>query len=170
MSRAQEEAERLIKLYALEPPIDVMALAERLGINVQIRPFEDNLSGLVVAANEEAVEEAVIGVNSNHARVRQRFTIAHEIGHFVLHKSEKKFFVDEASHFFRESHSPAEAALEREANAFAAALLMPEAAVRELAGDYVDIHDEAAIRRLAREFAVSPQALMIRVSNLQLAF
>ena len=47
---------------------------------------------------------------------------------------------------------------------------MPEAAVRELAGDYVDIHDEAAIRRLAREFAVSPQALMIRISNLQLAF
>jgi Zn-dependent peptidase ImmA (M78 family) len=166
ISRAQKEAERLIKLYDLEPPIDARALAERLGINVQIRPFEDNLSGLVIAANEEAV----IGVNSNHARVRQRFTIAHEIGHFVLHRSEKTFFVDEASIFFRESHSPAEAALEREANAFAAALLMPETAVRELAGDYVDIHDEAAIRRLAREFAVSPQALMIRLSNLQLAF
>ncbi len=64
--------------------------------------------------------------------VRQRFTIAHELGHFFLHRASSTVFVDAAPIFFRdESSSNGSQREEIEANAFAAELLMPEDAIRQ---------------------------------------
>src|SRR6185312_712682 len=76
-----------------------------------------DFSGLLIRKDGHAL----IGINSSEASVRQRFTIAHELGHFVLHP-QKDAFVD-----FRKERGAGEVRppRERHADMFAAALLMP---------------------------------------------
>jgi Zn-dependent peptidase ImmA (M78 family) len=58
---------------------------------------------------------------------------------------------------------------EREANAFAAELMMPESAIRSLmVTDPIDVFDDAAVKQLANRFGVSTQALIIRLTELDL--
>src|SRR5262245_20755179 len=72
-------------------PINPQKVAEWLGIEVKRLPFEDDLSGILI--REEG--HSVIGINKNHHLNRQRFTMAHEIGHHALdHHGE--VFVDQA--------------------------------------------------------------------------
>src|SRR3954470_4270018 len=69
----------------------------------------------------------IIGINSSHPETRKRFTIAHEMGHLVLHQLDqvhvdKQFLVKLRDDISSQAIDPHEI----EANAFAAALLMPE--------------------------------------------
>lgn len=115
----------------------------------------------------------MIGLNATHAKTRQRFTIAHEIGHLHLHQG-RPMFVDRSVRIDRRD---ANAALgldreEIEANSFAAALLMPQemilAAVTQLSPHRGATGTEETIRRLASRFDVSPQAMEYRLANLGL--
>ena len=138
----------------------------RLGISIVREPLPgQQVSGFYLRRGETQV----IGVNSAHANVRQRFTIAHEIGHAVL-SARDHLYVDRIARL-RDAHSaegtdPAEI----EANAFAAELLMPrdllDAHLRRRGG--LDIYDQDDVRRLADDFEVSTQALLIRLSTLDL--
>jgi Zn-dependent peptidase ImmA (M78 family) len=112
----------------------------------------------------------VIGINSTHAKTRQRFTIAHECGHLQLHAG--KMYVDARVNFRDAVSGLAIDHEEIEANAFAAALLMPQdhvlteirkASKRHESHDVTVIVDE-----LARAFVVSKQAMEIRLKNLGL--
>lgn len=112
-------------------------------------------------------EQEVIGVNSAHHRVRQRFTVAHELGHATFDRG-NGIHIDKA---FRLRNAASGMAIDPEeiaANWFAAALLMPEAEVRAAAAEGIDISDEAAVRGLARQFGVSQPAMMYRLVNLGL--
>ena len=86
------------------------------------------MSGLL--HRSEDGNRAVIGVNSRHPTVRQRFSIAHELGHLVLHKP--AFQIDQHAFVsFRNSKSSsASDPHEIEANQFAAVLLIPEALLK----------------------------------------
>ena len=55
-----------------------------MGALVRYAPFDGQMSGLL--HRSEDGNRAVIGVNSRHPTVRQRFSIAHELGHLALHK------------------------------------------------------------------------------------
>ena len=101
---------------------------------------------------------------------RQRFTIAHECGHYELHRTDEPVFIDATPVFFRDDISTEGRSLrEIAANGFAAALLMPEQKLRELLREQpIDAFDEIAIRRMANLFGVSTQALTIRLSRLDL--
>jgi Zn-dependent peptidase ImmA (M78 family) len=110
----------------------------------------------------------VIGVNSQHHRNRQRFTIAHELGHHRLHPNDPTVYIDDLMVHFRgeDIHAPL-TATELEANTFAASLLMPEDFIkRDFAGKKIDAQDEAAVRQLAHRYQVSVQALTIRLVEL----
>jgi Zn-dependent peptidase ImmA (M78 family) len=115
-------------------------------------------------------DEIVIGVNESQADVRQRFTIAHEIGHMLLH-ADQPLIVDHGFALIglrRDDGAPGDQR-EIEANAFAAALLMPEKWVTAaLRGRDVDLSDDAEIQSLAKRFGVSQQAMMYRLMNLGL--
>ena len=93
----------------------------------------------------------------NGGEDRRRFTIAHEIGHFVLHPGRCRAERDGLA-------NAAMLAEEREADAFAAELLMPEhlvwQAVREQGAD---------VQRLADRFQVSSRAMQVRLRRLHLA-
>jgi Zn-dependent peptidase ImmA (M78 family) len=128
---------------------------------------EDSVSGMPVIKDDRSV----IGVNQNHHPNRRRFTIGHELGHYVLHRKNAKVFVDASPVFFRDTTSSDGMQLQEiDANAFAAELLMPEDVVREYVGDQlVDVYDDATIRRLAARFEVSVQAVTIRLIRLGLS-
>lgn len=151
------------------PPVDPMRIASLAGVEVRFEPFEDereDVSGVLVR-DTSAPERAVIGINSLHHPNRQRFTAAHELGHYFLHSG--PLFVDGGKmRDFRDKQSAqATEPREIEANTFAAALLMPEAWLR------VDLRaaaapTEEAIEELARKYRVSTTALTLRLVNLGL--
>ncbi|MDE0041060.1 MAG: ImmA/IrrE family metallo-endopeptidase, partial [Candidatus Poribacteria bacterium] len=100
-----------------------------------------------------------------------RFTLAHECGHFLLHKREiaKEVHVDKAfPMLMRDSMSAMGISeMEMEANLFAAELLMPAALIsEELESNPIDIDEEDAIDELARRFKVSQSAMRFRLGNL----
>lgn len=154
----------LAKMKASEPPVPVVAIAQSLGIKVRSGQLPDDLSGFLV--HEDG--NVFIGVNSLHPKSRQAFTVAHELGHFLLHPSTN--FVDRKLIFFRDARSAqATDVREMQANQFAADLLMPEPMLHKaLKGEAVDLEDEDRLSSLAKSFGVSTQALMYRLINLDL--
>lgn len=145
-------------------PISVAGIAEYYNIKVFTEEFDDDVSGILIIEDDQPM----IGVNSGHHMHRQRFSVAHELGHYLLHGQLSRTFVDSGYIYFRDSRSSTgEHQHEMEANAFAAALLMPpEALVAELGQGDIDVLDEYAVGRLATRFGVSPQALSIRLARL----
>ncbi len=166
-SRAVSKAKELLGRVGSDVPVDVEAAAKAYGVTVVQQDLEDSVSGMLVIKDDHGV----IGVNQNHHPNRRRFTIGHELGHYVLHRKNAKVFVDASPVFFRDiASSDGMQSQEIAANAFAAELLMPEAAVREYVGNQlVDVYDDATIRRLAARFGVSVQAMTIRLIRLELA-
>lgn len=151
-------AQELLKQSgANEPPIDVKALAEDCGALVLLYPFEDDLSGLVV----ELDGGAAIGVNSGQVQVRQRFTIAHELGHYLLGHHER-FHID-LGRGDRDGTPPGyDWISERAANDFAAELLMPTGLIHQFD------NGERSASDLAQLFDVSALAMGYRLANLGL--
>jgi len=167
MSKAEKAARRLLRRHGPPVlPIDVKGIAQTEGLPVTFHDLEDRVSGMLV--REE--DSAVMAVNVNHHENRQRFTIAHELGHFLLHEETPTVFVDDLMVHFRSERTvkrfdPREA----QANEFAACLLMPrELLKQDLVDNPVDVSDDAAVRRLARRYRVSAQALTIRLMSLGL--
>ena len=140
-----------------EPRVPIDRLAELCGVHVLPRRFEDGLSGLLVTLEQGAA----IGVNDQHSRGRQRFTVAHELGHYLLAHYDR-FHLDLPTAEAGESPSY-DWRLEQEANRFAADVLMP-AALLELAHRQVP---QSAV--LATRFGVSEVAMGYRLINLGLA-
>jgi Zn-dependent peptidase ImmA (M78 family) len=124
---------------------------------------DDDVSGFYLNQNGTQL----IAVNSSHPPVRQRFTMAHELGHALLHRGEG-IHMDQA--FKLRLRASANAPVDRDevdANRFAAALLMPEHDIRQLVAKHgLDLHDDWLTRRWAREFGVSQQAMMYRLMEL----
>jgi Zn-dependent peptidase ImmA (M78 family) len=68
-------------------PVPVEKIADSLGVDVRWEPADQDLSGFLLRDPKD--RRAIIGVNSKHHKNRQRFTIGHELGHFLLHQGEK---------------------------------------------------------------------------------
>ena len=147
-----------------EAPVPVERVAEHLGIGVEWSDLGRDCSGVLIRQGDRAV----IGVNGSDHANRRRFTIAHEIGHYVLH--ERETYVDTGYRVnFRDLDSGSGTRSEEiEANRFAAALLMPEAMVRkafdDVAFELAGSGDDEELRELARRFGVSTQAMAYRLA------
>jgi Zn-dependent peptidase ImmA (M78 family) len=146
------------------PPVPVDKIAEALGATVRYSPFEGELAGMLVRANGHII----IGVNSLHHPNRQRFTIAHECGHFLLHQGEE-IHIDRTFRINKrnEVSSLAVDADEIEANRFAAELLMPfDMMMADLRERDIDVENEQELKELAKRYQVSVQSLTHRITNL----
>ena len=134
-------------------PIEVTPLANRLGVRVYRAPWPNEISGKIQRDARRGGDSGfAIFVNADHPAVRRRFTIAHEIAHYVLH--ERKIgdgIFDDALYRSGLPHQE-----EVQANALAADILMPRNRVREMQRLYGD-----DIGQLARIFWVSEQAMSI---------
>lgn len=165
-SKPVEVARQLLERFGEQPPIDIEAIVKAHSIAIRRQDLEDSVSGMLVIKDGRTT----IGVNENHHPNRQRFTLAHELGHFLLHRSVSNIFIDASTIFFRDgASSDGSKTQEIDANAFAAELLMPEKQLREIINNQpLDAFDEGAVRRLAAQFGVSAQALTIRLTRLGL--
>ena len=153
-----EAAARLLADLGIDTaPVDVKDVATMCGIPIVTLAADPSLSGLVV----ELDHGPVIGVNSSEPESRQRFSIAHELGHFILNHLDT-FHVD-LSTSSKEGDPPGyNWRHERAANTFAANLLMPEDLVSKA---YVD---DSSVHTLAGIFEVSVTAMGFRLRNLRL--
>lgn len=159
---ARQKAKELFKEFVTKfPPVNVERIARSKGIKVEYAPFDDGLSGMAMIKDGQAA----IGINSLHHPNRQRFTLAHELGHIFLHKKqlEKAVHIDKGS--LRRDRVSAEGTdpLEVQANAFAAELLMPEALLSAALDQKLDLEDEQVLEALANKFRVSLIALQYRL-------
>lgn len=150
-------------------PVKVDRVAKRRGINIRYSVLDDELSGMAFYKDEMAV----IGVNARHHVHRQRFTIAHEIGHFMLHDDvlQKGMHVDKVITMLNRdpASSTGTVNLEIEANQFAAELLMPRALIltymEDEGWDYGRVPDDQAVEVMARAFNVSATAMTYRIAK-----
>lgn len=133
------------------PAVPIEKVAEKLGLKVIEFDFPTSISGVLKK------ERKVIGVNKNHHPVRRRFTIAHELGHFLLgHDIGKN---DDVVDEDFDKPLPKE----REANIFASCILMPANWIRaEVKGKEINL------KELAQKFEVSEQAITIKLLELNL--
>lgn len=153
------------------PPVPVEQIARSLNAQIRHEPFSGDVSGALLR-DERAT---IIGVNALHPETRQRFTIAHELGHLVFHTGHPVHF-DRAPFRINLRNAASSVACdpeEIEANRFAAELLMPawmlkrDLLEQEIAG--VDVSDEYAletVKWLANRYQVSVQAMAIRLATL----
>lgn len=150
------------------PPVPVEDIARSVGALIRYVPFEGEgeVSGMLF----RNAEQTIIGVNSLHHPNRQRFTIAHELGHLLLHKEQEELHVDTGVYSVQlrdNVSSQAVSRAEMEANRFAAELLMPKSMLlAELRAGEVDFESEDGLLNLARRYRVSAQAMSLRLNNL----
>lgn len=169
---SEKEAQNLIKRHNIKtPPVAVIDIAKSLGINVIPYAFGDGVSGILVVENNKST----IGYSTSDSKARQRFTIAHELGHFVLRHSTQteQLFVDKnflVKYRGLQKYSHTEIIHEQQANAFAAELLMPKSLIEvELSKkDYMDLTESELIEELAKVFDVSVIAMSYRLTNLSI--
>lgn len=151
-----------------KPPVPVEKLVSLLGIRLIYKFFETDVSGLIGPENGEVI----MCVNQKHSETRQRFTIAHELGHYSLHGKDGTFVdVDFRGSVYRDGISTrAIDAREMEANAFAAELLMPLffLEVDLKTNVFLDYESDDRIAKMAELYKVSEQALVIRLTNMKL--
>ncbi|HYF66633.1 MAG TPA: ImmA/IrrE family metallo-endopeptidase [Ohtaekwangia sp.] len=151
-------------------PIPVEKIARTKGVEVMPYDLGNEVSGVLVITDKKGT----IGFNPTQSKVRQRFTIAHELGHYLLHsESNKELFVDKdfiVKFRSKKNYSPTEQRHESEANAFAAALLMPKTFVlAEIAKQkFQSLSESELIEELAKVFDVSVPAMTYRLSDLSI--
>ncbi|NPA50955.1 MAG: ImmA/IrrE family metallo-endopeptidase [Epsilonproteobacteria bacterium] len=143
--------------------IDPFKEAKKYGIEVKpiskLKNITPDLCGYI---EKDKNNKVTIYYNSNHPINRIRFTIAHELAHFLLGhlNEEKKFFRDTTENFNTNSHLPKEI----EANKMAAKILMPEDKIKYLIFE----KNITSIKELAKIMKVSEVAMKYRLQNLGL--
>ena len=168
MSTAESDAQQILERIWHPPPepqqvrlpVDPFDIARRLGLQVYTdHGLEDEVSGMLV--KRAGYDDPEILLNAGDSRNRQRFTCAHELGHYTKRTQAGDDgpweYVDHRDALSTRGRDPDEIY----ANQFAAALLMPAPAVRSLAGTLV-------LPTLAYEFGVSADAMSFRLQNLGL--
>lgn len=147
----KEEATRLLaRLKVQPPPVSLVSICEMLDIGLARSPLGSKDAMLMNSPN---MGTALIMVNSNHRTCRQRFSIAHELGHYTLNHSCMAFSGGDGFMQLPEE--------EREANIFAAEMLMPEKYLLHCwAVNKLNTYDVSQI------FRVSKQAATISINHL----
>ena len=138
----------------LKPPIPVCEIARATGIKDIIERDLASIGGMLVADEEKNV--GVILHHSTGPIGRKRFTIGHELGHFLLlhHGSHQSCL---ASNIKEGSSSSSNADIEAEANEFAQRLLMPDSFVASSINS--SIPDIELLREISNTFGVSFEAM-----------
>lgn len=170
MNKSIKKAQEILKnLGVTEVPVKLDSVAKYLNITIYEKDLPDDISGILDVNNPENPR---ILVNSNHSTNRKNFSIAHEIGHFLLHHGSFGVHVDRKTYMRDSKSKEGLYHIEIEANKFASELLMPTAFIKkELEGieDLIDTNDDI-IDNLAKKFAVSTTAMSIKFQSLGYSF
>ena len=142
-------------LNDIQLPISLSSVLDKYSITLKTGAFEDkNISGAFNRKDQE------IYVAEDEAPNRKAFTVAHELGHYFLHENKKTdvFLREQILNLTEENREN-----EKEANWFAASLLMPEKLIKK----YYSMTKDIDV--LSTLFGVSPTAVYFRLKNLGLS-
>jgi len=155
-AKRARQAREALGLDDHSPVACVLALLEeRAGLPVIVGRLGDDVAGALWRNGVGAL----VWVNGTHSVERQRFTLAHELGHVRCNHDHTP--VDTYETLSGKSHDPREV----QANAFAAELLAPKAGVSALVDGEPTLEDAV---RIAGHFGISPIAAVYRLRTLQL--
>ncbi|WP_252106370.1 MULTISPECIES: ImmA/IrrE family metallo-endopeptidase [unclassified Halomonas] len=140
-------------------PVKLGVIAKEFGLEVKTATLPPNISGEI----KEKDGRIFIRVNRHDVKARQRFTLAHEIAHFLLHRHLLKDGIqDDALYRSKQSDK-----VEAEANRLAADILMPLKASLELIKEKSDLFKgDILYEEVANEMGVSTTALKIRLGKI----
>jgi len=148
----------IVQDFLAAPPVKVGALAEALGLKVIRSPMSPKISGLI-KPSDAAPAGFEIRVNKFEVAVRQRFTVAHELAHYLLHKdSIGAGVIDNVLY-----RSNLTSGKETEANRLAAEIIMPAPAVSHELEAHGGMRTPEIAEQLARLFRVSTPAMKVRL-------
>lgn len=148
---------KVIEQHWNSSPVPIDTIIREIGLDLSYEPMADEISGYI----ERQGGSYRIVVNSNHAQTRQRFTAAHELGHYIYHRDllgdgvgDNRAYrtdgTDRPNPNIRPIH-------ERQANSFAANVLMPRHRLTDVANQ--------STAALAANFGVSQAAMKIRLGR-----
>jgi len=150
----------ILDQFASTYPVDVKAAAEAIGVRVLFDDLPAGISGKIQRDHDGSY---YIVANRHEPEYRQRFTIAHELGHFMYHRDLIGDGVQDSPAYRAPDETvyettPLERMHETQANRFAANLLMPKRLIRKAK----KANPDANACELARQFNVSEDAMRIR--------
>ena len=175
-ARAEREAQNVLARHKVGgAPVDPYEIAEHEGIHVLLERLPLDTSSMLL---REPSGARIICVNNGHSDTRKRFSVAHELGHAVLHFSPSPPSVSQAAVsrplevLFRDGLAGAGTdRVEIDANTFAAALLMPELLIKHTLKEKLQGFSygrtDRVVKELATDFGVSEQAMSYRLINLE---
>lgn len=151
----------IVNSHVSQPPVDFGKLFDDLGLDYISQPMKSGESGRIEKRNGKYA----VFINSEEGEGRRRFTAAHELAHYLLHRDMletthlDRLFSDDGnpSAPFQELH-------EVQANKLAAKILMPEGLIRKRWNE-----GQRNPSELAREFKVSPAAIQVRLKTLRMS-
>lgn len=150
-----------VSTFLGKAPVDLEGMAHALGLQVKVNDtLESNISGSLNRKQNLAGQPCYsIELNGAHSERRRRFTLAHEIAHYLLHRDLMADDVVDDKFYRSELSDP----LEWEANKYAADLLMP--------ANLVTFFWQAGVKDLkilCKIFNASEKAVEIRLRQLKL--
>jgi Zn-dependent peptidase ImmA (M78 family) len=153
-NREMMQARTRVRPYQVSLPVDVAGISEALGVKVWEIVLPKEISGKLFA-DPNSRSRFSIGVNQAEEFRRKRFTIAHELAHYLLHQNLMTDGMLQDNTLYRSGLSNHR---EREANLLAADILMPHHLIRQLIAE-----DVRNVCDLAARLQVSESAMNIRL-------
>ncbi|MFP5976632.1 ImmA/IrrE family metallo-endopeptidase [Enterobacter mori] len=151
-----QKHKQLIQKYQEECPIKLGLLAGELGLKVKLATLPANISGEI----KEVEGVVTIRINRHDVKARQRYTLAHEIAHFLLHRHLLREGISDDV-LYRSSQS---GDIEAEANRLAADIIMPSSHIDKIYQIHFKGKKDAILYELmAESLAVSVIALKYRL-------
>ncbi|MBS0257279.1 MAG: ImmA/IrrE family metallo-endopeptidase [Proteobacteria bacterium] len=145
-----------VSSFHAEIPVKIGNLAKALGLSVKVTTLDVGISGMIEPCNQSA-SGFKITINKHEPKYRQRFTLAHEIAHYLLHSH--LIGVGLADNILYRSKLSDEK--EAEANRLASDILMPRSILRSWINQCDQKKPADYVSRISMEFGVSEEAMRI---------
>lgn len=153
-------------------PVEIIRICNSIGLKVFEEYLDPDVSGMIIVDNEPWERYGTnkfIVVNLSELASRRRFTIAHELAHYVLHNEGNTLY----AHRDMVGNNELRSNIEQEANYFAANILMPEKLIKDKVSDIINeswgiLPDFILIKEIADSFAVSEAAAEVRLRQLKM--
>jgi len=162
INRVKQAAERVLEGYGSSGAVvNSFEIATTEGLSVQYRKFGGEYK---TVSGFYSPDDKTIFLNVGESATRQLYTVAHELGHYFLGHNPSEYGL----YWRKSAYEGQKATNEKEADCFAANLLMPESVVRGLVKEYPFLAHPSSINLLAMRFGVSSFAMTNRLKNLRL--
>lgn len=154
--RVSDHERAILARHLQRAPVDLKSLSRELGVPIKAATLAPGKSGEIRPSGDGGY---IVKVNRHDSSGRQRFTVAHELAHFLLHRHLIGAGITDDA-LYRSNQTDR---VEAEANRMAAEIVMPTQLVRDAKSVAERLGSNDIVADLAGTFQVSPAAMRIRL-------